>query len=111
MEEIISDVQEGASKELSRILLVKPHLMVRPVGKVELLVGSDCCQLLPKVIKTVGNLQLLENHIGYCVRGSFVARGDHQRRSNTCATLNHVTVSIKADDIEVSALPCEVFPR
>ena len=42
----------------------------RPSGDVELLIGSDCSMILPVKIDSVGNLQLLENQFGYCVRGS-----------------------------------------
>ena len=81
LEEITSNVCEVDATELSRILQVNPQLLVRPVGKVDKLIGSDCCQLLPRMIKTVGNLQLLENQFGYCVRSSMsasISRGNNK---------------------------------
>ena len=35
----------------------------------DLLLGLDCCQLLPDKIAHVGNLQLLKGPLGYCLRG------------------------------------------
>lgn len=104
LEEITSDVWEVDSQELSKILQVQPHLLVRPVGKVDMLIGSDCCQLLPRVVKTVDNLQLLENQFGYCVRGS-IEYGERQSCNNVCITLNHVTVGVEDFDIDVSEVP------
>ena len=34
-----------------------------------MLIGIDCCAILPQVVETVGNLQLLKNQFGYCIRG------------------------------------------
>ena len=85
---------EVDSQELSKILKVQPHLLVRPKGKVDMLIGSDCCQLLPKAVKTVENLQSLENKSGYCVRGT-TEYGECQGCDNVCITLNHVTVGVK----------------
>ena len=45
----------------------------RPTGEVDMLIGVDQCAIMPTVIKTVGNIQLLKNQFGYCVRGSFCA--------------------------------------
>lgn len=59
LDEITLNVCEVDADELNRILQVNPQLLVRPVGKVDMLIGSDCCKLLPRVIKIVGNLQLL----------------------------------------------------
>ncbi|XP_062600980.1 uncharacterized protein LOC134262619 [Saccostrea cucullata] len=42
----------------------------RPCGEVNLLIGSDCSVLLPTRVDGVGNLQLMKNQFGYCVRGS-----------------------------------------
>ena len=35
-----------------------------------MLIGADCCQLLTRVIKTGGSLELLEHQFGHCIRGS-----------------------------------------
>jgi hypothetical protein len=41
----------------------------RPTGSVDLLIGTDCCMLLPEKVAEVGNLQLMKNNFGYCLRG------------------------------------------
>lgn len=69
MDEITSNVCDVDTVELSRILRVQQHLVTRPVGKVDMLIGTDCCELLLKVVKTVDSLQFLENQFGYCIRG------------------------------------------
>ncbi|XP_076028384.1 uncharacterized protein LOC143017480 [Oratosquilla oratoria] len=104
LDEITSNVYEVDANELSRILQVNPMLLVRPVGKVDMLIGSDCCQLLPKVIKTVGSLQLLENQFGYCVRGS-MGTGTKRRGDSACVRVNHILFDVSTRKIEVSKLP------
>ena len=42
----------------------------RPVGDVEVLLGLDCCRLLPDKIAESDNLQLVNGSLGYCLRGS-----------------------------------------
>lgn len=44
--------------------------MIRPSGKIDMLIGIDYCELFPPVIRKGGKLQLLENSFGYCLRGS-----------------------------------------
>lgn len=44
--------------------------IARSEGKVDLLIGADCCILLPEKIDQIGNLQLMRNQFGYCLRGS-----------------------------------------
>jgi hypothetical protein len=49
---------------------IKEGNILRPEGKVDLLIGADCCILLPEKIDHIGNLQLMRNKFGYCIRGS-----------------------------------------
>ena len=42
----------------------------RPVGPVDVLVGTDWCKLLPNKVAEKGNLQPLKNQFGYCIRGN-----------------------------------------
>ncbi|XP_062605795.1 uncharacterized protein LOC134267606 [Saccostrea cucullata] len=49
---------------------IKEGDIVRPEGKVDLLIGADCCILLPEKIDQIGNLQLMRNQFEYCIRGS-----------------------------------------
>ena len=41
----------------------------RPTGKLDLLIGTDYCKILPRVVEQVDSLQLLKNQFGYCIRG------------------------------------------
>ena len=74
----------------------------RPDGNIELLIGSDWCNLQPQVKQTVDNLQLMKNMFGYCLRGShpcvkFIADGNvaksHGKRSY------HITSKFNIEDI------------
>ncbi|CAC5363778.1 unnamed protein product [Mytilus coruscus] len=42
----------------------------RPTGQVDILIGTDCCILMPNKEEQIGNLQLMRNQFGYCIRGS-----------------------------------------
>ena len=54
---------------ISGILKVNPNDILRPNSNVDLLIGADYCSIMPRVIRTVNNLQLLQNTFGLCVRG------------------------------------------
>lgn len=105
MDEITSNVWNVDTLELSRILKVQQHLLIRPVGKVDMLIGTDCCELLPKVIKTVGSLQLLENQFGYCVRGRMTWDANHQEYTGSGFTVNHISVDSSTSEISVCEMP------
>ncbi|KAK4304812.1 hypothetical protein Pmani_023247 [Petrolisthes manimaculis] len=60
--------------------------IARPCGNIDLLVGSDCCDILPRIVKINGNLQLLENQFGYSIRGS------HPILHNITSNTNHVRI-------------------
>lgn len=62
--------------------------LVRPNGQIDMLVGSDYCELLPQVIKTKGKLQLLRNSFGYCLRGA------HPLISTNVKEVNHLTAVV-----------------
>ena len=63
----------------------------RPHGFVELLLGLDYCILLPNVIKTVGDLQLLRNQFGYTIRGYHPLVGSI---SSNDENIYHVNINI-----------------
>lgn len=69
MDEITLNVWDVDTLDLSRILRIQQHLLIRPVGKADMVIGTDCCEVLPKGVKTTGSLQLLKNQFGYCVKG------------------------------------------
>ena len=71
--------------EMAGVLGVEPWQIERPVGRIDLLIGVDYAVLLPVVEKTVGDLQLMKDYFGYCVRGGIgTGTGRHK------ATVNHV---------------------
>lgn len=67
--DITSEIKDVDMTEIARILGVNPNQIQRPSGKIDLLIGLDYCVLIPKVVKPVGNLQLMHNNFGYCIRG------------------------------------------
>ena len=69
IEEISSNLNKTDMSEIAKLFGVQPWQIARPEGKIELLIRSDYCDLLPKVVKTNGNLQLLQGDLGFCVRG------------------------------------------
>ena len=48
---------------------IKDVELTRPFGKIHMLVGIDNTVLLPQVVDTMNNLQLLKNRFGYVLRG------------------------------------------
>ena len=71
IDEISSNIEEVDVSKLSSLFDgISCEGMVRPSGKIDLLVGTDHCELLPRVVRVNGNLQLLENAFGFSVRGS-----------------------------------------
>ena len=69
IEKISSIVNKTDLSEIAKLFGVHTWQIARPEGKMELLIGSDYCDLLPTVVKTNGNLQLLQGNFGLCVRG------------------------------------------
>ena len=68
IDEISSNVNKTDLSEIAKLFGVHTWQIARPEGKMELLIGSDYCDLLPTVVKTNGNLQLLQGNFGLCVR-------------------------------------------
>lgn len=68
----------------------------RPTGKVDMLIGTDCCILLPDKVQEVEVLKLMKNQFGYCLRGkheSLGASSVHTGRS----VRTHFTSGLKSD--------------
>ena len=64
----------------------------RPEGDIDLLIGTDWCNLMPVVESTVGNLQLMKNMFGYCIRGSHpLVRFESHRDYAFTVRVNHAT--------------------
>ena len=68
----------------------------RPMGQVDLLLGLDCCNLLPNKIDQVDNLQLMYGPLGYCLRGS------HELLSFQTASTNQLSINIHKTVIELN---------
>ena len=61
------------------------------MGKLEFLVGSDWCTLMPQVQQSVGRLQLMKNMFGFCVRGSHPSiKFNGGSTCSVARTANHV---------------------
>ena len=70
IEEITSELDKfNVSSVASLFRNIQPEDIERPYGKVDMLIGIDCCAIMQIVVETVGNLQLLRNQFGYCIRG------------------------------------------
>ncbi|MPC71077.1 hypothetical protein E2C01_065346 [Portunus trituberculatus] len=69
LNELISEVSKVDMTEMVNVLGIDTWKIERPTGKIDLLIGADYSVLLPRVEKTVGDLQLMKGQFGYCVRG------------------------------------------
>lgn len=74
----------------------------RPYGKVDLLIGSDYCSLIPTVKEKVAqNLQLMESAFGMCVYGSHSDITTSPGFSSLSNRINHVSGVIHDNEIYV----------
>ncbi|XP_068225322.1 uncharacterized protein [Palaemon carinicauda] len=80
--------------EIARRLEVQEKYLQRPEGRIELLIGSDYCTLLPQVIKTVDNIQLLSNDFGLCIRGRLEQKEGEKKY---CVQINHISYDDTTD--------------
>lgn len=72
----------------------------RPTGKVDLLIGADNSSMIPEVVRTIDNLQLVQNNFGMCVRGSHpIMTRNIGTESFLTVRINHMTVATEANDI------------
>ena len=68
--EITSNASEIDMKSIVSVFSgVTEEDLSRPVGEMDLLIGVDYCSLLPSIVQRVGDLQLLNGPLGFCVRG------------------------------------------
>ncbi|KAK4322358.1 hypothetical protein Pmani_006872 [Petrolisthes manimaculis] len=65
---------------------VSSHEIDRPSGEIDMLIGVNYSELLPRVVQTNEGLQLLENPFGLSIRGK------HNSISNSDNTDNNITV-------------------
>ncbi|XP_064083900.1 uncharacterized protein LOC135199676 [Macrobrachium nipponense] len=74
----VSELFEG----ISNLELNRPH------GEINMLIGANYCEILPRVVETNKGLQLLENQFGLSIRGR------HDEITNQVNSSNHVFVRI-----------------
>ena len=97
MDEITSNVPKINIEAAGKIFDLSPSIkLTRPHGQVDLLIGLDYCTLLPKVIKSVGNLQLMKNIFGYYIRGSHLLINESNSYN---AKIYHVNIIPVIDEV------------
>jgi len=75
----------------------------RPHGKIDILIAADCCRMLPDKVQEVGDLQLMKNQFGYCLRGSHPMIKLHTRESNhVLVKIHHLDADVKNANIDIS---------
>ena len=83
MDAITADLQHATTE---RIAMYFPDIYLQDIarlqGNIDLLIGVDFCVIMPNVIKTVGNVQLLQNQFEHCIRGSFYEGDEAQKGHN-----------------------------
>lgn len=80
--------------EIAKKFEVQEKDIQRPQGRIELLIGSDYCTLMPQVIKTIDNVQLMSNEFGFCIRGRLDDTGGGKRYH---VQINHVSCNSTTD--------------
>ena len=71
MDEITSHANEiDVSDVVNLFENIRLEDVDRPVGHIDVLLGLDSCELLPNKVAQIGNLQLMNGPLGYCLRGS-----------------------------------------
>ncbi|XP_068229330.1 uncharacterized protein [Palaemon carinicauda] len=103
IEEITS---EACKVDLINIVLLFDDIRLsdveRPFGEIELLVGSDWCTLMPQVKQSVGNLQLMQNMFGYCIRGSHPSIKFESSNNSFNVKVNQISSVVKVEEINVN---------
>ena len=70
MEELTSNQPYVDMEMVAEWFHINPdELSPRPNGGVEVLIGTDWCKLIPNKVDEKGDLQLMRNQFGYCIRG------------------------------------------
>lgn len=89
IKDITGEQPDVDTDQICDIFGIDKNLMkARPKGKVEALIGTDWCRLLPQKIDERDNLQLMQNMFGYCVRGH------HPMIAMTPSQSNHVQIHL-----------------
>lgn len=88
--EITAESREVNLTPFAHMFGVQEWQLTRPSGRIELLIDSDYHTLLPHVIETVHNVQLIANDFGLCPRGNLE---EAQNGGNHHVQVNHITCS------------------
>lgn len=101
--EITSETRQVNMGSVADLLGVQGKDIERPHGKIDLLIGTDYCKLIPSVLKTVGNLQLMHGPFGYCVRGFHpILKAKSNDTSHVLIRINHIAAS-NVNDLVVAS--------
>ena len=102
IDEITANLQQVDIQDIkSRFPEVDAAKLRRPQGQIDMLIGVDSCTMMPTVVKTVGNCQLLENQFGYCIRGSFETTNIIDENATTTIRINHANIESHLDEIKI----------
>ncbi|XP_068235508.1 uncharacterized protein [Palaemon carinicauda] len=103
IEEITS---EACKVDLTNIVVLFDDIRLsdvqRPFGEIELLVGSNWCTLMPQVKQSIGNLQLMQNIFGYCIRGSHPSIKFESSNNSFNVKVNQISSVVKVEEINVN---------
>lgn len=103
IDEIITPVNEVNMTAVSKLFhCLRNYPITRPHGEIHLLIGIDYCSLMPQVLETNGNLQLMHNRFGYVVRGSHPHLTFHGSQPGVSVGINHMKI---ANFDEISSSP------
>ncbi|XP_071948741.1 uncharacterized protein [Antedon mediterranea] len=92
------------TEKLADIFKVEKHLIERPTGAVELLIGADNASLFPNILRTEGELALCEGTFGVMVFGKHPVCRSESNATNL--TYIEKQVSSQFLDIESMGVAC-----
>ena len=105
IDEITSELNPVNTSSVAKLFRgIQPQDIKRPYGSIDMLIGIDCCVIMPEVVETVGSLQLLKNQFGYCIRGI------HDQYSNSLSSgkndcqIKGGTLILDVNNIRVEAM-------
>ncbi|XP_063863037.1 uncharacterized protein LOC135102172 isoform X1 [Scylla paramamosain] len=105
IEEISAKINEFDVSGVKELFVgVSNHDINRPCGEIDMLIGANYSELLPKVVQTNEGLQLLENPFGFSIRGR------HSKTTASGSTTNHVIVRTHKVSSSISLNEIKVEP-
>ena len=88
MEELTSSQPHIDINKVAELFNIERNLLSdRRSSSVDVLIGTDWCKIIPNMIKEVGNLQLMKNQFGYCIRG-------HHPSLEINSEVNHIQIHL-----------------